>query len=203
MKSVYLARHGHLELPTGGDGVQLLYGPNDPLSQKGFEQADMLADFLFKTAAFARIETSPNLRAFQKAERISIKFGGIPIISHKGLRAADLLYYSNQPLVRFLQDGQNPFSVAHEGNETLEEYEKRVLETFEEITFNRNDPVLIVGHGEAIKLLMHRLRHPEGPPSFGESVDYGQALGLTLDEYGKLIHSVSIPEETKPRGELR
>ncbi|MBI4009503.1 histidine phosphatase family protein [Candidatus Roizmanbacteria bacterium] len=198
MKTVYLARHGHTDLPTRADGVQLLYGPNDPLSQQGIVQVDMLADLLsFGKVRFNRIESSPNLRALQTAERISLRLG-IPIFRHEGLRAVDVPYYSNQPLALLEADGENVFNVHHEGNETLKEYDKRVQRTFHEITSHREDPVLIVGHGEAIKVLMHRFHHLEGPPGFGESVDYGRALGLTLDDNGRLMRFEKITDETRP-----
>lgn len=74
LKRLYFVRHGETELNVSG-----CYNfPDTPLTEQGVRQAEFVGERA-RNLSFERIISSPNLRAHETAQRISLAKDGMPI----------------------------------------------------------------------------------------------------------------------------
>jgi broad specificity phosphatase PhoE len=150
---LYFVRHGESEANTLGiiSNRGLMYG----LTDTGHQQAAALAAKL-KDIRFARLVSSPLLRAIQTAEIVSRELG-VPYEVTDALREYDCGSLEGQPFPPHLDDYLHLFSDwqagqwdSHfEGGESLLDIQARFVPFIERITreCGETDNILLVSHG--------------------------------------------------------
>ena len=150
---LYFAHHGESEANTLGviSNRGLMYG----LTDTGRQQAAVLAARL-KDVRFARIVSSPLLRAIQTTEIVSHELG-VPYEVADALREYDCGILEGQPLQPHLDDYLRLFrdwtvgkcDRCFEGGESLLDIQARFVPLIERITREGGeaDNILLVSHG--------------------------------------------------------
>lgn len=200
--SVLLIRHGDVKRAVSSSGEQLVYGPNQPLSDMGNYQLQSLGKKLSETTLPSRIYTSPTLRAVQSASLLQEALPNHPlIIEREGLRAAYTPQWNEQPINELVGAGgdlfaKNPKLPDVEG-ETVDQAYNRAINEFTTIQKNHPDEtVAIITHGEIIGMIQHYLRvGKEGQIGQDATIDKGEALTLKFTPEGKILESRVISSE--------
>jgi len=160
-----LIRHA---LPVRREVVE---GPADPeLSDKGWRQARLLADYLSVEAVHA-IYASPLQRAVQTATPLAERFH-LPVRLEDGIAEYDRhanayipveeLKAANDPRWQQLLNNEWP-----ETDETLDEFAQRVFDSIEGIIANhRGENVAVVCHGGVINAYLARVLGRNDSTSF-------------------------------------
>lgn len=212
IRTVLLIRHGAVDMPAVGTGIPRVYGPHEPLSDRGFAQGQQLAENLTRQGYTPDyIFTSQFERAHQTAQILRDTFPTHPpiLIDHE-FNGAGTPQWNNRPLTELGTVGNNLFadnpltpeihgeSLPHAYNRVITEY-KRVLES------HKTGTIAIVTHGEVIGMIVHHLQNGEFcHPGIDRSIDKGEALVLRYGTEGKLIDEhVVYSEGTKHSKERR
>lgn len=123
-----------------------------PLTQKGIEQAESLADF-FKGIKINRILSSPFLRAIQSIEPLSIRESmTIEIderLSERRLSTRDLPDWYEKLQATFVD-----MDLKYDGGESSNEAMNRIVDVVKDAFARDVDNTLIVSHGNIISLLL-------------------------------------------------
>lgn len=199
---ILLIRHGDVKRAVGSFGEQLVYGPNQPLSDMGKYQLHSLGNKLSETTPPSLIYTSPTLRAVQSTTLLSEALPNHPLIVKKeGLRAAHTPQWNEQPINDLVAAGGDLFSenpkLPDIHGETLKEAYNRAIKEFTDIQKNHpNETIAIVTHGEIIGMIQHYLRvGKEGQFGQDATIDKGEALILKFTPEGKIRESRVISSE--------
>lgn len=158
MKDIYFIRHGQTE--KNEEHVHQHY--DEPLSEKGKEQARVLGEFM-KTLDVTALMTSPFARARQTAAFVGEAIGlpyTIDVSVHETVRPA---YLYGKPHLSFatfrylfnlfLHQSQNGWDDA--GAENMFDVRNRVHDTKDMITETREDAIAVVSHAVFIDLFVH------------------------------------------------
>ncbi len=169
--TIYLIRHGDLEYPRNEKGQRLLYGPDVRLSDTGRAQIQRLAERLDREGRqLEQIYCSPFLRAVETSEIIAFELG-LPKPIHDP-RFQDI---SPGSMVGKLLDDVIAGRIQDYG-ETDEDVMQRMVQGVEEVVHNNQGRTIgIVSHGDAIRVLLFRLLHPE--------VSLPSIIELSKDDY--------------------
>ena len=160
-KEIFLVRHGETDF-----NKELRYqGHMDvDLNQKGYLQAQKISKRL-STQKIDEVYSSDLKRAKNTAEVI-VDPHNLKLNTRKGLREIDVgdwegLTYDDlrkdyPDLIKKWYD--NPISVSPPGGETLNEFEKRVVDCFHEIINQcQGEKIAIIAHGGTIRILLANL----------------------------------------------
>ncbi len=142
-KNIYIIRHCEAKGQSA----------DSPLTEKGFTQANELANFLFDFK-IDRIISSPFLRAIQ-----TIK----PFAENKYLeieldnRLSERVLGSNSfpDWLDKLKATYDNMDLKYEGGESSNEAKKRIVEAIHDITASNSENTIIVAHGGIISLLLN------------------------------------------------
>ena len=135
---ILLVRHGE----TDWNRSHRFQGRSDqPLNQKGREQADALAVAL-KDESITAIYSSPLVRAMEMARLIRVFHPSTPLFEEEGLVEMDLGEFEGMEGYRWAEQypdfrkawRENPASVSMPGGESLREVQARSIKTLERIT---------------------------------------------------------------------
>src|SRR5271170_1939161 len=106
---------------------------DEPLDEKGMEQAPEMVDFIMSRYAVERIVSSPLLRALETARFAADAFG-VPIIQERALMATDMGFLTGMNQEKFADVYQffldNPEKVIPDG-ESIDGLHERVADFFE------------------------------------------------------------------------
>src|SRR3989344_7518753 len=205
--TIYLIRHGDLEYPMNEHGQRLLYGSDVPLSDKGKAQIHRLAKrFDHEGRVLDRLYTSPFERTAETSAIIASELG-LPAPTYD-TRFQDI---DAGPMMGKLLDDVIAGRIRDYG-ETHEDVLQRMLLGVKDIV--RDNPgraIGVVSHGDAIRVLLFRLMHPNEPlASITELIkeDYlekGEAWKLVVTPQLRLIEREYIgrPPETWGKGERK
>jgi broad specificity phosphatase PhoE len=205
MTTFLLVRHGYTEWIE----KEILHGISDiPLSEFGFKQAELTAQYL-KNTEINRIYSSPLLRTMQTAEKIS-KVSGTPIIPLADLIEEDYGWQEGKrDWWAFVKRHKalTPFYVVMRltvnalSGEPLWKSKKRIAAVWEKIkTDNPNGTVAIVAHSGVLRMILM--------PEFGGSrLDVGTypistcgVSRISVNGSGSKIISINehdhLPEES-------
>ena len=175
MKFVYLIRHGQTEWNTEGRWQGQL---DVPLSAEGYAQARALARRL-ATEGFGAVYASDLQRAAETG-RILAEAANAPLYLDSRLRELNLGVFQGLPHAeireRYAEDEQQMQTaymdhVVPEG-ESRRAMQSRIYEAWQEIVAGMDtQPVALVSHGGAIRILLLRLLHP---------ADHAQVMTLQI-----------------------
>jgi len=152
--NIYLIRHGE----TDYNKNRLLMGQLDiPLNDKGLSQANKVGRVL-KDKKISKIYTADLQRATKTAEIINytqnIPFELIPKLREQTLGRLDGMKWSEE----WDELTENEFNerVLREGGEPIDQFKKRIWETFVNITesHSEDENVLIITHGGCIRMII-------------------------------------------------
>lgn len=197
--TLLLVRHGDVKRTQSEAGEQLIYGPNEPLSDLGTYQIQSLGKKFSEISPPSIIYTSPTLRAAQSAQLLKDSLANHPaIISKENFRAPHTPQWHDQPVREFVSAGgdifaKNPNLPDMQG-ETLTDAYNRAIKEFTRIQqVHPNETVAIVTHGEIIGMIQHYVRvGDKGQPGQDNSIDKGEALVFHLTPEGKVLESQVI-----------
>lgn len=212
MTTIYIIRHAEVVYPLDKDGNKLMYPTTVPISDEGRSQMTAFAQRLRDQGlTFDRIYTSPYARASQSAAILGSILNTSKVIEDK--RLADpwipgwigTRFTEHQELMDKGRDiYMNPRSA---DQEPYEDVAKRAIATLYDIRDNNEGKTIaIVSHGDTIRLMMYRLKYPEGQipnMSILSKYDYlkrGEAWHLTFDK-GTLIEKQLLAKEGGIPGE--
>lgn len=149
-KKIYIVRHCEA---TG-------QAPESPLTDKGFKQAQYLAEF-FSDKKIERIISSPFLRANQSVELISRKVDlDIEIderLSERILSTTNLSDWYEKLKTTF-----DDLELKFEGGESSQEAMNRIVAVVEELIKAEYEHTLIVTHGNIMSLLLKKYQSEIG-----------------------------------------
>jgi len=158
MKDIYLIRHGQTE--KNGEHVHQHY--DEPLSERGREQARVLGEFV-KTLNVEAFITSPFARARQTAAIVSGAIDvpyTIDVSVHETIRPSYLYGKPHLSFVTFryllnlfLYQSKNGWD--DEGAENMFDVRNRVHDTKDMITETKEDSIAIISHAVFIDLFIH------------------------------------------------
>lgn len=142
-KNIYIIRHCEAE----GQSC------DSPLTEKGFIQANQLAEFL-SDIKVDRVISSPFLRAIQTikpfAENMNIIIEEDNRLSERVLSSTFFPDWMNKLEVTF-----NDMDVKYENGESSNEAMKRIVEVVNDVVASHSKNTMIVAHGGIISLLLH------------------------------------------------
>ena len=199
--TVYLIRHGEVVYPRSKSRGKLVYGPTAHLSTYGEKQIHDLAETFGLTGVkLDALYTSPLNRAVETAQIFSNQYH-IPPIIVKDLRDVESPAADQGMMMDELKalKGDTYSLPGHESQAHLTE---RITRSFGEILEdNQGRTIAIFGHGDPIRVLIYRLKNPEGKmPSMkklakSDYLDKSQAWRLVFDQESRLIESEVVTAE--------
>ncbi|GGP11910.1 MULTISPECIES: histidine phosphatase family protein [Oceanobacillus] len=142
-KTIYIIRHCEAEGQA----------PDAPLTEKGKEQAEKLAAFLYEKKV-DRIISSPFLRAIQTVEPLA-EANNLKIKVDNRLRERVLSSASMPDWMTKLEATYKDLDLKYEGGESSNEATGRIVEAVNEIRESDADNSIIVAHGGIISLLLY------------------------------------------------
>lgn len=142
MKKIYLVRHCET----------VSQDRESPLTEKGYEQADQLAQFFASTQVDAII-SSPFLRARESIELLA-KRRNIEIIEDERLAERVLSCDNLLDWYEKLRETFTDLNRAYKGGESSREAMKRIVEVIEEIRQSNVNNTIVVTHGNILALLL-------------------------------------------------
>ncbi len=159
MKKIVLLRHcDRLGSDYCGGGSDV------SLSDEGLKKASEIAPFL-AGAGFDAVYCSPMLRCRQTVEPY-LKLTGMPETEMENLREMNFGEWENRSYSELESSGgrlfsdwiSNPYGCAPPGGETMQDFEQRVLKSWQRISGNdRFGRILIVTHGGPIRTILSLL----------------------------------------------
>lgn len=204
--TLVLMRHGKVKPEVNDSDKDLIYGPYVRLSPEGRDETRSLAKHL-SGVAFDVIYSSTTPRAVDSTQLLmeSLRYRPPRVVYSKNLRAIRCPGWVGQPVEDAA--GENGFpSFDRPGDEKPAEFADRVWNEFLQIiTTNREQTIGIMGHGEGIGLIMHKLRSPKDAQLRVEgSIPTGTALKVELNLYTRQIEKEArIPEVAYRGKEMR
>jgi broad specificity phosphatase PhoE len=149
---ILLVRHGE----TDWNKLRRFQGKSDvPLNRTGRDQAHALAAALRREPIKA-IYSSSLMRALETARIIQAFHPLAPLLEEKGLAEMDLGHFEGMPASQWAEEYPDfrkawfeaPLSVVMPGGESLQEVQKRAVDTLEQITMHQppDTTLLICGH---------------------------------------------------------
>lgn len=166
-KRILLIRHGE----TDWNRVHRFQGrSNLPLNAKGRDQARDLA-FALREEPLTAIYSSPLVRAMETAYLIRVFHPSVPLFEEGGLVEMDLGEFEGMEAQRWAVEypdfckawQETPGSVTMPGGETLQEVQRRAIETLERITepYPPGSTLLLCSHNFVnLTILCHVLKVP-------------------------------------------
>lgn len=142
MKKIYLVRHCET----------VSQDRESPLTEKGYEQADQLAQFFASTQVDAII-SSPFLRARESIELLA-KRRNIEIIEDERLAERVLSCDNLLDWYEKLRETFTDLDRSYEGGESSREAMKRIVDVIEKILQSEMSDVIVVSHGNLLALLL-------------------------------------------------
>ncbi len=127
---------------------------NAPLTTKGFEQAESLADLLFNTG-INRVTCSPYLRAQQTIEPF-VRRNKIPVTLDSRLSERVLSSINMENWFECLRQTFDNFDLSFYGGESSRHAMRRAVDAIDDIQLSESKCISIVTHGNLMTLL---LRH--------------------------------------------
>lgn len=160
MKTIYFVRHG--ESQSNIDKVYAGSRLDTPLTSKGLEQADLVAEVL-KNKKFDLIVSSPLRRTKSTAERIAQKLGYMDeIILESLLAERDFGEASGKPWAEVDADVD---SGEIEGLETIQELAERMQRLLDWFKTLPGEHIIVVGHGTA-EIMLQAVYSGKAPATF-------------------------------------
>lgn len=184
---LYLIRHGPPQYPVDADGKRRIYGPAAGLTEAGRLKCTALAQAILHHdgAPLTLLVSSPYVRAAQTAALLAQAFGTARLISDERLRDTASTW-EGTPVEEFM-------AIFEQGRtfddprtcESIEAIGQRMLAAYAAcISQFPDERIGIVSHGDPLRALYYRLRHPQGAfPPYPElvrllSLDAAQGLRL-------------------------
>jgi len=162
------------------------------LTEKGFHQAEVLADF-FADKEIKRIIASPFLRAIQTIEPLSAR-KNIDIevderLSERILSTRNLTDWYERLQATFID-----MAIRFEGGESSEEAMRRIVNVVEEIFRYEADHTIIVSHGNIITLLLKHYQR-DVDFQFWKNLSNPDVYQLTVKENAVTLEHIWTREE--------
>ncbi|MGM0904705.1 MAG: histidine phosphatase family protein [Bacillota bacterium] len=150
MKQIYVIRHCEAEGQP----------PEAPLTDKGAQQAFVLAEFL-SNIEVDRIISSPYRRAVESiqplAENLNLEVEVDSRLSERILSA-----HMMSDWLEKLRNTFEDLDLTFEGGESSREAQKRIVEVIQEIFNSKTDCAMIVTHGNLMSLLLNHFNSSFG-----------------------------------------
>ncbi|GAB4454898.1 MAG: histidine phosphatase family protein [Armatimonadaceae bacterium] len=143
MKTVYLVRH----CQTTGQA------PDAPLTEKGFADAVILADFL-ANLGIERIVSSPYTRAVQSIEPFA-KRTGITLETDARVQERTLTTEPISDWMTMIRAAFNDIDLRYPGGETGREVRERALAALDDILAHPASTTVVVSHGGWSSSVLH------------------------------------------------
>lgn len=202
-KSLYIFRHGEVDLQYDSLGRRLIHPPDAPLGVKGRERIGKIADNLIrKFLILDTIYTSPSRRAEETAQLLGEKICVFPAVTLYALRDV----YEVPSREEWVGKPKEEFDAFMNTDNQIPDEETRVRLT-EALTTIFSEPLVrnigIVTHGNTAKIIMFILEHPtETMPTLGElkirySLERSECWKLTVNEEGRVLEKERIIPEGK------
>ncbi len=198
--TVVLMRHGHVNRETDSSGKGLIYGPYSRLSLQGRAEIPRLAHNL-RGITFDAIYSSSTTRALQSTDFLveSLQQPESPnVFLSKNLRSVMCPSQIGKPIEGATDEDGFYINIDKEaGDESLEEYGRRIWREFREIVAtNQGRTIGIMGHSEGIGLIMHKLHNP-GDSGFRieKSIPTASAIKFEYDHSTHEIENESTIRE--------
>lgn len=198
--NIILIRHGEIAYPLNERGQRLLYGPNVPLSEVGYNQMNQLAatlkqdgtrlDFLF---------SSPYIRAQQSAESFVREFG-VSISTDHNLRDVDCMGWIGVTMDELASVGGDIYALPprSEDQESLTQVVARARNVLSKIATNREGMTVgVVSHGDLLSAMNWVLTKKGIPSTYGEMV-----ANRYLDKAQAIVYQVEGDLRTIGEGRL-
>lgn len=207
MTTLYLIRHGELEYPRNAEGQRLLYGPDIPLSEKGKKQIRDVSKRLAQEGRTLDIlYTSPFRRAVETSEIIASELGLPKPIYDPRFQDIDPGSMVGELLDDVIRGRLRDYAETHE--DVMQRMERGVKEV---VHHNQDRTIGIVSHGDAIRVLLFHLLHPQDElPPITELIkdDYlekGEAWRLVVDSKFRVVEREYIgrPPELWGKGKRK
>lgn len=212
MTTVYVFRHAEVVYPLDTQGRKLMYPPDTHISVNGKKQFTSLMEILKNQGVvFDSVETSPYTRAVESAQILADVFGLKEPVINSGLSDPHIPGWIGLPLSmqqELMDKGEDIYmNPKSDDQEPYEQIAERMIEAFGDIV-NKNEgkTVALVSHGDPIRLLMYRLKHPTGKipnMSILSKEGYlkrGEVFRVTLDKEGKILEKELISNLEGARG---
>ncbi len=196
---IYIVRHGETN-----DNKRLFYSNyNEKLNKQGEEQANLLAKKL-ESISFDFIISSPLERAKQTAEIINKKlkkeiFFNDLIKEREMPKECDKQYaYSakNKKIRRMIEENSDKVNWHYDDEENYTEYKERIEKFLKYLNNFKKETILIVSHGECIRMIVFLLMLQE--KSFSSDIYYnfiklfkinntGLTIGQRKSDYWRIL----------------
>ncbi len=213
MTTIYIIRHAEVIYPLDAEGNKLMYPTTCPISDEGRSQMTAFANKLHQQGiTFDKIYTSPYTRAVQSAEVLQSILQAPEIIESRQLEDPWIPGWIGRRISEqqeLMEQGQdiymNPKSDDQEPYENVANRAAEALYAMRDE--NKGKSVALVSHGDTIRLMMYRLKHPTGDipnMSILSKYDYlkrGEAWHLTFNYQGQLIEKQLLAKEGGKPGE--
>lgn len=165
-KIIYLVRH----CQAAGQAADA------PLTSKGVEQAESLAEFLSE-AGIGQIASSPFARALKSIEPLSIRLN-IGIKSDARLIEAALSTIDYSDWLDKLRETFSDFELSFEGGESSRAATTRAMAALDDALLTDTDRVAVVTHGRLLTLI---LKH------FNSKYGFAEWRNLTTPDVFRLV----------------
>lgn len=178
-----------------------MYPPETHISEEGRSQISKFALQLRERGVyFDRIETGPFTRCVESAQILADVLGTPELAENPSFTDSYVPGWFGVPLSeqqRLMDKGEDIYlNPRSDDQEKYEDIAKRMLEGFKDLVKrNEGKTVAIVSHGDPIRLLMYRLKYPEGkiPNMSILSKDgylkRGEAFRVAVGEEGNVVES--------------
>lgn len=191
---VYLIRHSIPESLLV-DGRRLMYGPPAPLTAEGRQKAALLGEKILAREGrpLDVLYSSPLKRAYETACILAGAISLQPVLTHPDLRDTDSEWggVPIEELVRVANAGQ--LFTDPRTHESLAQIAGRMVTAYHQIVSpHPGERIGIVSHGDPLRLLYDRIRHPDQAiPPYPElvrqlSLDVAQGLRLEFFPDGQI-----------------
>ncbi len=202
MGSIIFLRHGQAK--NNIDRVLAGRTAGVPLTEKGIEQAKIIAKFL-KPMKISTVYTSPIERALKTAEIVA-KHNSVDCKIDERLIELDMGKFTGIPYDEifkihgnvFLKFYESQIEIAHNGVETFSEVNKRVQSMVDHVLKEHHDEnVVLVTHMDPIKSILATIMDLK-PQSLFELIIANASLTIFREEGGKLsIKAINAMDPTQ------
>ena len=213
MTEVCIIRHAEVIYPVDDQGRKLMYPPETHLSDEGKKQFNFFAMSLRKNGIkIDLIETSPYVRANESAIILASVFGIKKPVINPNLVDSYIPGWIGIPLSeaqKLMDRGKDIYQHPRTPDQELYEHiAGRMVNAFRGIVDRYSGKtVAIISHGDPIRLLMYRLKHPKGkiPNMSILSKDgylkRGEACHVKVDHKGNVFETELISNREGVLGE--
>ncbi len=194
MKNIFFVRHGESE----GNAGPSFQGPDSPLTEKGIEQAVIIAERCANLPINCLISSTLN-RAKQTAEIISekisikVEYSDLFIENRRPTAQIGLIKDSkeSQEIYRIVIDNFSKDNVHHSDEENFNDLNKRAEAALSFLVNRKEDNILVVMHGLFLRVLFGRVVSGD---NFSASVCLDLLRSIKTNNTG--ITSFEYEEET-------